>query len=146
MQPHDYLMHTDMLPQETQNVLMHHGVKGMRWGVRRNRNSSGQKRESFRDYHKRVKADKAQWRQNRANQLLEETGRHGNNVLVRTIEPGQMVPTLMGGENFHKMVRNGAMFDVDNTDIVFQRNKPDEDFSDYWGPARGAYKRPKRNK
>ena len=35
MQPHDYLMHTDMLPQETQDALMHYGVRGMKWGVKR---------------------------------------------------------------------------------------------------------------
>lgn len=34
MRAHDYILHSEMLSNED-NFLMHFGVKGMRWGVRR---------------------------------------------------------------------------------------------------------------
>lgn len=33
-----------------QNYLVHHGVKGMRWGIRKNRGKSGQKRDKTKDW------------------------------------------------------------------------------------------------
>lgn len=42
----------------TENYLSHHGVKGMKWGVRRHRNTDGSLSSDKKEYKKNLKADK----------------------------------------------------------------------------------------
>ena len=103
--------------------LEHHGVKGMKWGRRKRREtSSGEKKRLSRKEVRRLNKQKSkEFYQKKADRLIKESASKGKDVLV-SVKGFESFPTVMTGREFVTHLSNGGMFDIKQTDIYARRD------------------------
>ena len=97
-------------------VLMHYGIKGMKWGVRKKRDggdsggtSSKPKKQSRRQRRKEERRARSEAQQKRAMEILELAAKNPTSMVrVRT----QYGTYLTTGEEFVNYAANGGVFDI----------------------------------
>lgn len=94
--------------------LMHHGVKGQKWGVRRKH------QESRGQYKQRVRQESSNFYQKKANNLLNEA-KHNPEVLINLKHPGGR--SIITGREFVNHLQAGGYMDVKMTDVYARQTK-----------------------
>ena len=107
---------------ETDVFLAHYGVKGMKWGVRRKSADDGAsaakpKRMSRKEARALNKEGRKKFYEDKANRILSESVKKGDDVLVQVRTPGSTYPTVVTGREFASYAARGGAFDVRMTDI-----------------------------
>ena len=104
--------------------LTHFGVKGMKWGVRKKYNIS---RKENRRLNKEARKE---FEQKKMSTLYEKSKKYGDDVLIRTQNSGDYVPTVMTGKEFVDKLERGGAFNVRTTDFfgaLQDDSKPNKD-------------------
>ena len=136
-----------MTKQSLDDVLAHHGVKGMKWGVRRSDaqlaragGSSKSEKVSRKAYKAQVKQESSDFYQNKAHDLLKQS-MNDPDLLVKLHAGG--VPVVITGKQFVEHLSNGGVMDVKATDIYAKQETKDGLYV-LRGPSR-VYKAPGRS-
>lgn len=122
--------------------LAHYGVKGMKWGRRRGGDSSsggGEKRLSRKEHRAKVKQDKAEFYQKKADNLLKEVLKEPISLVAVRDRSGQT--TIATGKEFMDFAAKGGMFDIRYTDIYA---RPTSEGYQINADMNTRYKAPKR--
>lgn len=110
------------MSEEVDDFLAHYGVKGMKWGVRRNRvsgdSSSSAKPKRLTRKEKRV--EKKAFYEAKASRILNKA-LEDPEVLVSIRTPNSPYPTIATGREFVSHVTRGGMFDIRATDIFAEK-------------------------
>lgn len=133
--------------QETDTFLEHFGVKGMKWGVSRDRNrpggadgksngSSSKKTaapEVKKLTRKEVRAEKKQFYLDRSERAAM-TALKDKDSLIYTRDAFSNYPTVVTGKEFADFLARGGAFDVKMTQVYAQKDKTgvmavDKDFN-----------------
>ena len=96
----------------TPEELLHYGVKGMKWGVRKPKYT-----ESRKEYKSRVKAERREHDEKKLDNVLKTSLEKGNDVLITTRTPGDMAITIATGKEFVDHLSRGGAFDARVTDV-----------------------------
>lgn len=142
-------------PQE----LAHYGVLGMKWGVRKRRDSkpssSGKssdssskkssapkktkpKKVSRKEHRAKVKAERNKFYEQKAESIMKEALKDPE-VLIKLSTPGDPYGMVVTGQQFANYASNGGLFDVKTSDIYARR-----DGDAYVRTQNRTYKKPKR--
>lgn len=104
--------------------LEHYGVKGMRWGRKSagDKGSSDSPRVTRKQNRQMNREARKKFDQKKADAIIGEAIRRGDNVLIKTLQYGDSVPTIVTGKEFtNHMARGGAM-NVRATEVYARRN------------------------
>lgn len=126
----------------TDNFLEHYGVKGMKWGVRKSKDSSKEPRMSRKEVRKANKEGQAAFYEKKITDVMNESLAKGDDVIVATLYQGDYVRTLETGKGFSENLMAGAVIDAKYTD-VFARKSAAGVYEPNKNPM-GEYKRIKR--
>lgn len=99
--------------------LEHVGVKGMKWGVRKDPSAG---RESRKDYKARVKTEKDEFYNKKIQGVVKQSLAKGNDILIQTRLPGDAAITIATGKDFLNHVSAGGVFDAKVTDVFATKN------------------------
>ncbi|ASM62287.1 hypothetical protein SEA_NIGHTMARE_11 [Arthrobacter phage Nightmare] len=102
---------------EVDNYLEHYGVKGMKWGKRQKHT------EKRREYRARVRQERQAFQQKHLGNVLKESMKKGEDVLVKTTLQGDYAQTIMTGKQFVEMASKGALLDAKTTDVFARLDK-----------------------
>lgn len=103
------------MDERVDDFLAHHGVKGMKWGKRKHT-------ESRKEYKARSKQELANYHQKKANSILSEAMKRGDNVLIATKYGGDTYGSIVTGRDFVKSMSQSRAFDVRVTEIYAIKN------------------------
>lgn len=101
--------------------LMHFGVKGMRWGVRRERPDTP--KISRRENRRMNREARNNFRQEKAKKILDSAMKDGSNVMVMGRFNQEAYPTMMSGKEFVTAISKGSSFDVDTIEVIARKNQ-----------------------
>jgi hypothetical protein len=96
------------------DVLAHHGVKGMKWGERKAAKPAKLSR-------KQVKAEKHAFYQNKANSLVQEALKNPKTLIA--LNTGGTFPTIVTGREFITHLSNGGVMNIKATDVYARQGK-----------------------
>ena len=116
--------------------LMHYGVKGMRWGVRRERPDTP--KISRRENRRLNREARDKFRQDKAQKILDTAMKDGSKVMVMGRFNQEAYPTIMSGKEFVTAISKGSSFDVDTIEVIARKNRSG-DYDDV--EAIGKYKK-----
>lgn len=98
--------------------IYHFGVKGMKWGVRKQYVPT---RKETRAENKQRKSD---FYTNRTKRAIKTAVKLGDKTMIATrYNPHDAVPTIMAGEEFITHLKNGGTFDVRMTAVYATQSK-----------------------
>ena len=113
--------------------LAHYGVKGMKWGVRKSRDSGISRRENRR---RNKKAEQTFYKK-KGEILVKEAAKRRNSVMLYDSKAN----LLMTGQDFiNELMKTNGVFNPKYTDIVATKVGPDM-WDDYTGPGAGRYQK-----
>jgi hypothetical protein len=121
--------------------LTHHGIKGMRWGVRRDRNrpggadgkpnnggdssssksgsgkssSSGSPRLSRKEFKAKIKVEKEEFYKQKADRVIGAALKDPHTLI--SLSNGVGYPTVVTGREFKTYLERGGVFDIKYTDV-----------------------------
>lgn len=104
----------------TDDFLAHYGVKGMKWGVRKDKKATD--KESRKDYRKRVKAERDDFNTKKIDAVFNRALAGGDNILVSTMYAGDYAVTIESGKSFVRNASSGAAFNANYTDVFAERS------------------------
>lgn len=109
------------------SFLEHHGVKGMKWGIRKQRtNSDGSRRLSRREFRQSEKQRRQEVNVRRANAIIEFAQKKpSENLIVARMGPTAQ-QTIATGNDFIKHLSRGGAFDVETARIYRADKKTKE--------------------
>lgn len=128
-------------PESPEDYLEHYGVKGMKWGVRRNRDSGGSdkpRKISRKENRKMNREAKSAFYEKKADTLLKEALKGGTDVLILSLMQGDTALTLRTGSEFSRDLLAGRAMNIKMTDIYARR---ESDGKYYVKDAIGNYKK-----
>ena len=119
---------------DVDEFLMHFGVKGMKWGVRRDdavlariagrriQGETKEDRQRYKDYKKSTsrkdrRADRREARLSKANKVVEDALKARSDDLVSTMTP-QGYRQIMTAKDFVTHLSNGGYFDAMSTEVI----------------------------
>lgn len=102
---------------EASDFLMHYGVKGMKWGVRKADNSSSSGKESRKEYRERIKTEKNEFYNKKMSAIVDKAIKDGDDVIIQTLYAGEAYRTLTTGSEFVSQLSKGRAFDVTVTEV-----------------------------
>lgn len=109
------------------DFLAHHGVKGMKWGVRKSEYKS-MSRDERKSYRKKTgkerRADLNEAYQKKASALVDVSSKHGKDVLIKARVPYDAYPVVMTGNEFLSYLSKGGAFDKRATDVFGYMDTP----------------------
>ena len=111
------MIHEDKAPL---SELQHYGVKGMKWGVRRNRDSDGSnspRKISRKENRQMNREAKSAFYEKKADTLLKEAVKGGDDILIRSLMQGDSAPMVRTGSEFARDLKNGRAMNVKMSDI-----------------------------
>lgn len=99
--------------------LTHHGVKGMKWGVRNDDSSGGnpKSKKPPKLTRQQVRAEKKTFYDKKANDLTTEVFTKQNDVLVSVLDHRSGITNIVTGKEFATHLANGGWMNVKTTDI-----------------------------
>ncbi|MFZ2560388.1 MAG: hypothetical protein WAW91_02035 [Candidatus Nanoperiomorbaceae bacterium] len=102
--------------------LSHDGVKGMKWGVRKSKDSSP---TNTKKHYTRAekKVIKQKFYQDKAENLVKTALEKQNDVLI-SVFLGVGAPTIVTGKQFVEHLSNGGGFNVNYTDVYAAKSSP----------------------
>lgn len=106
----------------TDDFLAHYGVRGMRWGKRKNYT------ESRKQYKGRIKSERLTFEQQKLDNVLKTSIKRGEDVLVSTRLPGDTIKTIMTGKQFVEHAMKGGLMDAKATDVFASLDKKQKQF------------------
>lgn len=102
----------------TETFLAHYGVKGMRWGIRKKTDvSSKPKRLSRKEIRQINREGRKKFYEDKANRILSEASKKGDDVLIKIVTPGSTYPTVVTGKEFTNYLAKGGAFDIKMSDV-----------------------------
>ena len=107
------------MPQDVDSFLEHYGVKGMRWGVRKNVTSSHKK--SRREKRAEKKAAKQEFYNKKAQNIIAKSLEDPDTIV--SLKTTDVYPTLVTGREFVEYASKGGIFDIRYTDIYATKDK-----------------------
>jgi hypothetical protein len=110
----------DIFGQEKPSLgyVAHFGVKGMKWGVRKNRNTS---RMSRKDLKAKNKADREKFNQEKIQRVISTASKKPDSTI--SLKTQSLTPVLVTGEQFTSYLANRGVFDVRNPKMNEQFKK-----------------------
>lgn len=101
--------------------LMHYGVKGMRWGVRRERPDNP--KISRRENRRMNREARDKFRQDKAQKILDSAMKDGDKVMIMGRFNQEAYPTMMTGKEFVTKISKGSSFDVDTLEVFARKDQ-----------------------
>lgn len=98
--------------------LLHYETKGMKWGVRKAKYT-----ESRKEYKARVKTERREHQEKKLDNVLKTSLKKGNEVLIRTLTPGDNAITVATAKEFVDFLSKGGAFDARVTDVFATLDK-----------------------
>ena len=131
------------------DILFHNGVKGMKWGVRKAKASSGSPKKYSRAEKKAIKE---KFYADKADNLVKTAMTKGNGVLIAVVtKPGHM-PLVVTGKEFTEHLSLGGSFNSRLTDIYAAQETAkgmyvmNAEMNKSWKTALNAEKNKSKNK
>ena len=97
-----------------EDSLEHFGVKGMKWGQRKNNSAPKVTRKQNRQMNREAEHE---FNSAKVNAIYAEGKRLGDKVLIKTRLPGDSVQTITTGKEFTRHLESGGAMDVRVTEI-----------------------------
>lgn len=124
------------MPDNIDEFLAHHGVKGMKWGRRKHAAAdeaiktgvADKKMFSRRDVRKLNKATRQEYNLKKTTQAYNEAKAKGDNVLIKSRAAGDYVDTVVTGKKFVAHIERGGTFDVTSTRVFARRQHEGQQF------------------
>ena len=107
------------MPQDVDAFLEHYGVKGMRWGVRKNSTSSHKK--SRREKRAEKKAAKQEFYNKKAQNIIAKSLEDPDTIV--SLKTTDVYPTLVTGREFVEYASKGGIFDIRYTDVYATKDR-----------------------
>lgn len=105
----------------TEHILEHHGVKGQRWGVRRNRDNSGPGGKAAKPAkltREQVKAERDAFYQKKAQHILDTAIKQPESLIALRTQNDAVIVT---GKEFVNHMSRGGLMDIRASDVYATR-------------------------
>lgn len=120
---------------DVDTFLEHFGVKGMKWGVRKDKGSassggpdSSTPKLSRKEVRKINKAGELAYNMKKLEDVYTESKAKGESVLVKSRVSGDFADTVMTGKQFVDHVESGGLIDSKTTRVFARQEKEGEAF------------------
>jgi hypothetical protein len=97
-----------------EDSLAHYGVKGMKWGQRKNGSAPRVTRKQNRQMNREASE---KFYGKKASDIYSEGKKLGDRVLIKTRFPGDNIPTITTGKEFTRHLERGGVMDIRATEI-----------------------------
>ena len=123
------------MSEEVDDFLEHFGVKGMKWGKRKaeggtssESNSASTKRLSRKEVRKINREGQRAHDTKRVNDVLAESLKKGDDILVSTMFAGETYKTILTGKEFAERAAAGSHINARMTDVFASKKSGDNPY------------------
>lgn len=108
--------------EDVDEFLAHYGVKGMKWGQRKNYT------ESKKEYKARTKKELAEYTEKKAFSIASRAAVGKEDIVIATKFGGDVYGSIVTGKQFYEQISRGRAFDVRITEVYATRQSAGEQF------------------